>query len=364
MCFILDGLDEYQPLNKENSVILKLLDRKCLPHSMIVAFSRPLSDPLVKKQHISKQIEVFGFSKKHISEYIDNFPFDEEGDTRAQLKEYLRSHPNIHDMCYLPIHAAMICFLFQFAENITSTQTELYEAFIRSSIHSHLADHEGCMPLNSLKDLDKPYSETYKNLCHLAYDMTVKCRQVISSQELQARLGGGGSNEEKTGLGLLTICPTLYQMGTHQSYAFLHLTIQEFLTAYYIANYLDQSQQMGVLKQYPDMKGVWLFYSGLIDFGTAPERLNLLSKRFSNLEVCCYAFESRQKSVCDKIIERNSGELVFSGTLSATDLLSIGYVVSTTSLPITKVEIKDCDYKDDRIIILLSHIVTANLGDL
>ena len=51
---------------------------------------------------------------------MDNFPFDEEGGasdsaiTRAsQLNDYLLSHPNIHDMCYLPIHAAMICFLLQ-----------------------------------------------------------------------------------------------------------------------------------------------------------------------------------------------------------------------------------------------------------
>ena len=38
--------------------------------------------------------------------------------------------------------------------------------------------------------------------------------------------------------------------------------------------------------------------------------------------------------------------------------------VSTTSLPITEVEIRDCDNKDNRIIILLRHIAMAKLGDL
>ena len=81
---------------------------------------------------------MFGFKKEQISEYIDNFPFDEEGGTSdssitraSEVKDYLLSHPNIHDMCYLPIHAAMICFLFQFAENVPATQTKVYEEFTR-----------------------------------------------------------------------------------------------------------------------------------------------------------------------------------------------------------------------------------------
>ena len=61
------------------------------------------------------------------------------------------------------------------------------------------------MTLDSLKDLDKLYSESYKNLCHLAYDMTIKSKQVISSQELQAQLGGSGKIGEETGLGLLIV---------------------------------------------------------------------------------------------------------------------------------------------------------------
>ena len=110
VCFLLDGLDEYQPQNREKSVILKLLDRKYLPNSMIMVFTRPSASEQLKKYLISKTIEVFGFKKEQISEYIDNFPFDEESGTSdgsitraSQLKDYLLSHPNIHDMCYLPM---------------------------------------------------------------------------------------------------------------------------------------------------------------------------------------------------------------------------------------------------------------------
>ena len=106
VCFVLDGLDEYQPQNRESSVVLKLLDRKCFCKSMIIVFTRPSASEQLNKDLITKTIEVFGFKKEQISEYIDNFPFDEEGGTRAcQLKDYLLSHPNIHDMCYLSIRA-------------------------------------------------------------------------------------------------------------------------------------------------------------------------------------------------------------------------------------------------------------------
>ena len=146
VCFILDGLDEYRPQNRQKSVVMKLLDRTYLPKSMIIVFSRPSAIERLHKDFITKRIEVFGFSREQISEYIDNFPFEEECDssdgsvTRAsRLKDFLFHNPNIHNMCYLPIHAAMICFLFQFTKNISSTQTKVYEEFTRLIIQRHLA---------------------------------------------------------------------------------------------------------------------------------------------------------------------------------------------------------------------------------
>ena len=100
-CFILDGLDEYLPSNKEESVVHKLLDRKYLPQSMVLVFSRPSTK--LSEEFISKRVEVFGFNKKDVFEYIESFPFKvvEQDSSRSradELKEYLLSHPNIHDM--------------------------------------------------------------------------------------------------------------------------------------------------------------------------------------------------------------------------------------------------------------------------
>ena len=356
VCFVLDGLDEYCSQNKEKSVILKLLDRKLLPQSMIIVFSRPSVIELLNKYLINKQIQVFGFGKEQISQYIDNFPFEEKDGscdssiTKAnQLKEYLHSHPNIHDMCYLPIHAAMICFLLHVSDNLSPTQTSIYKEFTRSIVYRHLARHDSFLSLDSLKKLSVKHARYFENLCRLAYEMTTKSKQVISSQELEDLLGGRGSLSEEAGLGLLTICPTLQKTGIHQNYAFLHLTFQEFLAAYYIANYQDESQQIQLLEGHSryHMRTVWRFYSGLVDFEYSEQKLCSLLGSIHDIltfEFFYYALESQQKCVCDAVITFYSQKLTFGGTLRVSDITPIEYVVTTSSQLITDLKIVNMDY--------------------
>ena len=369
MCCLLDGLDEYQPQNREKSFILKLLDRKCFSKSMIIVFTRPSATEHLEEDLISKSVEVFGFKKEQIFECIGNFPFDEVGGTsdssitRAnRLKDYLLSHPSVHHMCYLPIHAAMICFLFQFVKNVSATPTEVYKDFTVSIIHRHLARYRNCKALTSLKDLDEEYEKCFKDLGHLAYEMTIKSKQVISAQELQLQLGGSGSLSEEKGLGLLTICPTLHKTGFHQSYAFLHLTFQEFLTAYYIANHMEVSQQLNILEKYSAMKTVWLFYSGLADLEKTPK---ILDKLFSRdlIELCHYALESQNETLSDKILKDKSGNLSFQA-MTPPDLQSVEHFIATSSLPITRVFLNSYDHDDDHNGMLLQQLHKANVQQL
>ena len=374
VCFLLDGLDEYRPQNRQKNVVMKLLHREYLPRSMITVFSRPSAIDRLQKDLITKRIEVFGFDKKHISEYIDSFPFDEIGIsdssvTRAsQLKGYLADNPNIHDMCYLPIHAAMICFLFQFAENISSTQPKVYEEFARLIIQRHLARHEECKELASLKDLKGVHAKRFENLCHLAYEMTINSKQVISSKEIQAQLGGSGSLSEEDGLGLLTICPTLYQTGIHKNYAFLHLTFQEFLTAYYIANYLDRMHHFHLMQIDSRMDKVWRFYMSLIDFAKALNMIEYITllmakKREDAFFLCQCAFDLQQQIFCDEVLKRNDGRLRCYSIQTPADILAIDYVIETSSLSLTQLVIK-YNHDDERITSLFSHLQKKDLQEL
>ncbi len=109
ICFILDGLDEYQPSNKEN-FIFKLINKKILDKCVVIVASQPAA--VARYRSANRHIEVLGFFKKQISEYIDSYNFSADpAHSKSMLKHYLKERPNVYHMYYLP-QLAMVCFLF------------------------------------------------------------------------------------------------------------------------------------------------------------------------------------------------------------------------------------------------------------
>ena len=369
VCFVIDGLDEYQPQSKKKSVIYKLLNKTSLPRAMIIVSSRPSATPTLKKDVVTKRIEVFGFSKQQIFEYIDNFQF---GSSARKLKEYLVSNRNILDMCYLPVHAAMICFLFRYDQGCTScTQTKIYEQFTRLIIHRHLTRRNTDTELPSLNELHGMPKKYFDDLCHLAFNMTTDSKQVISPRELGFQLSPdyGSHGDDEYSLGLVTVYHTIHLTGRHQNYAFLHLTFQEFLAAYHIAN-LDTSQQMEIIELYSKsecMHTVWTFYCGLINFQFGLMRFKKLINSINIIKdtalLIRYGYESQQLDVCDEVVKHLNGELEFDNLLIPTDLLAISYVIVTTTQPVTELSINFLQY-DDTLPILLAPLSQKNLHNL
>ena len=373
VCFVIDGLDEYQPQN-EKSVIYKLLDKTSLPRAMIIVSSRPSATPTLKKDVVTKRIEVFGFSEQQIFEYIDSFPFGSS--PTCKLKEYLVSNPNILDMCYLPVHAAMICFLFRYDQGCTScTQTNIYEQFTPLIIYRHLKRRNPDTEFSSLKELHGIPKKYFDDLCRLAFNMTADSKQVISHRELGFQLSPcAGSHGDEYSLGLVTVYHTIHLTGRHQNYAFLHLTFQEFLAAYHIAN-LDTSQQMEIIEQYSEsrhMRTVWTFYCGLVNFQSGLMRFKNLIKPYTDTycDSCIhtsllmrYGYESQQLDVCDVVVKHLNGILAFHDLTTPTDLLAVSYIVSTTSQPVTELSVTTLQY-DDTLKNLLELLSEKNLHNL
>ena len=366
ICFVIDGLDEYQPQNKNKSVIYNLLDKISLPRAMIIVSSRPSATSTFKKDVVTKRIEVFGFSKQQIFEYIDNFQF---GSSPARkLKEYLVSNLNILDMCYLPVHAAMMCFLFKYDQGCTScTQTKIYEQFTRLIIHRHLTRCNADTELPSLKELHGIPKKYFDDLCRLAFNMTTDSKQVISPHELGFQLSPctGSHGDDEYTLGLVTVYHTIHLTGRHQNYAFFHLTFQEFLAAHHIAN-LDTSQQIEIIEQYSESKHmltVWTFYCGLINFQFGLMFKKLTKSCTDKLLLMRYGYESQQLDVCDEVVKHLNGSLVFYDLLTPTDLLAISYIVATTSQPITALSLFFLQ-NDDTLQILLAPLSQTNLHNM
>ena len=123
VCFIFDGLDEFSPLDGYESIVFKIIQKSYLRQSTVIVASRPAATATWRSK-ANQVIEVLGFLREQILEYFDSYPFSEELKS-AELREYLLSHPNIAHMCYLPIHAAMVAYLYEVTGEIPRTETKI-----------------------------------------------------------------------------------------------------------------------------------------------------------------------------------------------------------------------------------------------
>ena len=237
-CFILDGLDEYPISEKKFSIIYDLIFNKTLPLSMVIVASRPVATRDLKRECKSR-VEVVGFTKKQINSYIETYPYSsdnlEPADMSSKLKVYLSQHPNVQHMCYLPVHAAMICFLFsQRGGNIPQTETKIYEQFIISTLLRHKTRKKDEQTLKSLNDLCGEEKDKFMSICQLAFDMINSSLQVVSETEAQVLL------TEDSYLGLLTVEQTYKHYGCDKLLSFQHLSVQEYLAAFYLSQFDEE----------------------------------------------------------------------------------------------------------------------------
>ncbi len=318
VCFVFDGLDEYNPKEEYKSVVFKLLHKKYLPRSMIIVSSRPGATRRLNQHVITQQIEVSGFTQHQILQYIDNFPFDFSSDSPhgpAHLKEYLELHPNVFHMCYLPIHAAIICFVYQTERGqLPNTQTNIYKEFARSMILRYLKRNKMEIEIHSLNELPEDLQEKFNKLCSLAFIMIVSNNHVINAKQINFLSEKDTNSRGDWSLGLVSCNRTTQLSGKSTSYMFLHLTLQEFLAACYVAN-ADEGQKCKIIEKltsYTDCNievekysfmTFWKFYFGLETFESAaiPHL-----KIESNIEL---AFESQKSRVCDQIMIYSNGEI-------------------------------------------------------
>ena len=369
VCFIIDGLDEYQPQNKRKSVFYALLEKRYLPQAMVIVSSRPAAaTDSLKEKVVAKQIEVFGFTKEQILEYVDSFPFGSSsgigtngGADPTNLKKYLSLHRNVFDMCYLPVHSAMICFLYQCEQgNLPHTQTKIYKQFTRMVVLRHLLRSNENEELDSLDDLSGENGRYFKELCKLAFNMTSNSQQVISQS---AKLPS---------LGLATTDRIAKLSGFQNTYTFLHQTLQEFLAAYHIST-LCVSDQTEIISQYSSgihMLNVWKFYFGLVNLETGLDRVNIILDRMSRNDgsvvskIHC-AYESQQSEVCNLTSQKT---FVFGYlTLVESDLSSLAYVMSSAAAASKythELHFVNCGLDDEKIKVLMMHLDARAISHL
>ena len=287
---ILEGYDELPDScrNDPSSVFNELISGKLLPLSTVLVTSRPWASKNLHVKHachIYQHIEVLGFTKKQIKEYVKETI--QEQKVRSDFDSYLEKHPQIRSGMYIPLNSAIVVAVYKDSiendlQTLPNNITELYSCYIiKILIGRHLNRDTGCQGGNEMNvpaiNLCVP-SDVHRNfvhMCHLAFSGIVEATDVkviFSESELP---------EHFDNLGFMDSVTDLYVTGeTVSSHNFLHLTFQEFFAAVHIST-MSKEQQL----QY--------FTEGKSDSGSKGGRLNVVLKFLAGLQkLDCFTNDS------------------------------------------------------------------------
>jgi hypothetical protein len=260
--FILDGFDEFPDNYRSDNFLIKLIVGEYLPEATVIVTSRPSATArfLNHEPPLKKCIEILGFTQEQVKEFASKAFSESKSELEGFLKYINASeNPAINTLMYIPLNTVIVVDIYKNNSNrglpIPETLTELYTQLCLTMLHRYLQEEDPSrvISLSRLTDLSKyGHYAHFQDLSQLAYEEFEK-QQVIFYNLA----------DDQVHFDLLDSQKALYG-GGRISHNFLHLTIQEFLVAYYISFF--STQEMQVFERYGHVKRwslVWRFVSGL-----------------------------------------------------------------------------------------------------
>ena len=235
----LEGWDELKEgSRKKSSLFLDLMHGDVLPKATIIITSRPWATKNIRESFsvkVDQHIEIITTPDTELQRVQEE---KIKPDSRAQFLDYLKHNLMMKAAMHTPVTANIVADVFQWCGDTESplptTMTELYTVFICML----LTQHTHSKPIRSLDEVP----EDVKNLCRLAWQGLVEQQRLTFSSD---EVG------EKT-LGLMRAVKELYGGKDDQlSYHFIHLTLQEFLSAYHITQ-LPPDKQEQIIREHID----------------------------------------------------------------------------------------------------------------
>ena len=158
-----------------------------------------------------------------------------------KLVNDLKVRNDVQSLCYVPLVCSMVILVYcKEGGHLPTTLTQLYENFILQTIRRHMEikPRDGIDPytLGSLSSLPSQLAKPLQEMCQLAYTNLANTRMTFSSHQLQSL----SEAVKEDYLGLMTTF-TEYD---EEKYQFLHLSIQEFLAAWWIAKHEKKTEEV------------------------------------------------------------------------------------------------------------------------
>ena len=236
---IFDGLDEFNgnfeclndlpPPNDPDcpmspiSLFGKLVSSRLLPKATVLVTSRPTAHKFYSKFNFDRTVEIIGFTKARIEEYVIKFCHSHDGDDLGhKIWNHIESSSDLLNSCYIPVNCRIVVtILFERVqannkneiESLPTTLTELYQAAVTHLDQNHFRNVGG-----------HSSEEAIKNLQFLAFKGIEPMQLIFDSKSF---------DEQMKQSGLLNNLSHPHSLAQTQ-FCFIHLTIQEFLAAKHV----------------------------------------------------------------------------------------------------------------------------------
>ena len=243
--FIFDAYDELSYEERTcNSLFLDIIEGRSLHNCSVLVTSRPYaSDHLQQLNCINRHVEVLGFTKEQIESCIRLAIPDEEKAT--SLVNLLQERMDIISLCYTPLNCAIMLYVYKQEQyTLPDTLTGLYEAFILNSLKKHarnLSTFEQRLlnSATSLRGIPKSVKKQLDILSKLASEGLSEDKMIFSYMDVISAFSDYvDSNVEDHFLGLMTGS----SRKIYTDYQFIHLSVQEFLAARWVATQLSNDE--------------------------------------------------------------------------------------------------------------------------
>ena len=232
MLLLFDGWDEFKGRDQNRSFILDIIQGRQLHKCNVLVTSRTYASAKLLQLHsVNRHVEVLGFKKEEIFSCIKKELTEENAE---QLIKELTIREDVLSLCYIPFVCSMLVRVYQLSGFILpNTLTKFYKKYILYAVKRSMRKQElDPDTVESLEELQEDQKRAFDELCCCAYEKLKTQNTTFNRNEI-LKLSHSFKCEH---FGLMNC----YKIADTIKHHFLHLTIQEFLAAWWITHHDDQ----------------------------------------------------------------------------------------------------------------------------
>ena len=233
LLLIFDGWDEFKGRDQNRSFILDIIQGKKLHKCNVLVTSRTYaSAKLLQLQSVNRHVEVLGFKKQEIFSCIRKELTEENAE---QLIMELKIREDVLSLCYIPFVCSMLVRVYQLSDyTLPNTLTKFYKKYVLYAVKRSMKRQElDPDTVESLEELQENQKRAFDELCCCAYEKLKTQNTTFNRNEILTL-----SHSLKCEHFGLMNCYKIADTTKHQ---FFHLTIQEFLAAWWITHHDHQT---------------------------------------------------------------------------------------------------------------------------